>query len=249
MKHKIRNQAWYFENTQTKGGFYHTRRKPGCVRAVSKAERALFWLFVAVYSLLFPYHSFSETVDRIVAVVNEQIITLTDLRIVEEFGLYDYDKEAKKNVQDFRQFILEELIDQKLVIQFAREQVSVEKEEVDSFLKKITEKMGYENVQKKLEEFGMDWDDLKAYIEEKIIYQKVISVKFTQGNIVSLKEIEDYYNLVYVPSQKEKGLEPQLMMDILSEIESSLKQEKIRTHVEGWINTLKKRADIQINRE
>ena len=205
--------------------------------------RAFFFQLIKVIFFLFTAYCFSETVDRIVAVVNEQVITLTDLRIVESFGLYD--EEFKEKSGDLHPMILERLIDQKLVIALASEETFVENEELDSFQGKIIEKLGNDQARRKLDEFGLDWQDLRDYILEKIIYQKIISRKFGQRNIISLKEIEDYYQKSYVPSQREKGLEPKPMMELLDEIESRIIQEKIKTQISDWLKNLRKKADIQ----
>jgi type IV secretory pathway VirB4 component len=105
--------------------------------------------------------------------------------------------------------------------------------------------LGNEPVRRKLEEFDLDWDDLRGYIREKINYQKIISRKFSLRIIVSLKEIEDYYKQSYVSSQREKGLESRPMMEILDEIESLIIQEKVKTQISDWIKNLRKKADIQ----
>jgi len=205
--------------------------------------RAFFFQLIEVILLLFTVYCFSETVDRIVAVVNEQVITLTDLRIAEAFGLYDEDFKEKSG--DLHPLILERLIDQKLVIALAGEETFVENEELDSFQGRIIEKLGNDQARRRLEEFGLDWQDLRGYILEKIFYQKIISRKFGQRNIVSLKEIEDYYQKSYVPSQRERGLEPQPMVELLDEIESRIIQEKIKTQINDWLKNLRKKADIQ----
>ena len=90
-------------------------------------------------------------------------------------------------------------------------------------------------------------DDLREYIRDKIIYQKIINRRFGQAVIVSLEEIEDFYKGRYVPSQKEREVEPKPMMEILKEIESTIKQEKAMSNVKDWINNLKIQADILIN--
>ncbi len=191
----------------------------------------------------FSYYSLAETVDHIVAVVNEKVITLTDMRIAETFCLYD--EEIDPGAENIHQLLLEMMVDQKLVVLLAGAE-AVEKEEVDSFQDKIIEKMGSGELEKKLEEFGLDRDDLREYIRDKIIYQKIIKRRFGQGVIVSLEEIEDFYKGRYVPSQKEKEVEPKPMMEILKEIESTIKQEKAMSNVKDWINNLKTQADILI---
>jgi len=205
--------------------------------------RILCCMMVLFHFSFFTYYSLAETVDRIVAVVNEKVITLTDLRIAETFGLYD--EEIDSGAENIRQLLLEMMVDQKLVVLLAGGE-AVEKEEMDSFQDKIIEKMGSEELEKKLEEFGLDRDDLREYIRDKIIYQKIIKRRFGQGVIVSLEEIEDFYKRRYVPSQEKRKVEPKPMMEILKEIESTIKQEKAKSNVEDWIKNLKTQADILI---
>jgi len=206
-------------------------------------QRTFFLLFINSILLLFTVYCFSETIDRIAAVVNEQVITLTDLRIAEAFALYDDEIEEKSG--DIRPLILERLIDQKLVIDITAEEAPVEKKELDSFQGEIIEKLGYDKVRRRLEEFDLDFDDLRGYILEKIIYQKIISRKFGQRITVSVKEMEEYYTQSYVPSQREKGLEPRPMLELLAGIESLIIQEKIKTQTNDWIKNLRQKADIQ----
>jgi hypothetical protein len=178
-----------------------------------------------------------------VAVVNEQVITLTDLRIAEAFALYDEETEEKSG--GIRSLILERMIDQKLVIDITAEESTVEKKELDSFQGKIIERLGYDQFSLKLAEFDLELDDLRGYIREIVIYQKIISRRFGQRSTVSVKEIEDYYRQSYVPSQRKKGLEPRPMLELLDEIEPRVIQEKIRTQINDWIKNLRKKADIQ----
>jgi hypothetical protein len=213
------------------------------VRQSTILHGTFFFQLINSILLLFTVYCFSETIDRIVAVVNEQVITLTDLRIAEAFALYDEEVEEKSG--GIRLLILERLIDQKLVIDIAAEEAPVEKKELDSFQGKIIEKLGYDQVRGRLEEFDLDLDELRGYIREKIIYQKIISRKFGQQVSVSVKEMEDYYRQSYVPSQREKGLEPRPMLELLDVIESRIIQEKIKTQINDWIKNLRKKADIQ----
>jgi hypothetical protein len=210
-----------------------------------KRTAMLFLLSVLIgYAAVF---SSTEVIDRIVAVVNEEVITLTDLRIAEAFGIYDEELKGKEG--NTRSHILEKLIDQKLVIQLSGEEISMTDEELEEILKKMTEKFGVSEVGRKLAEFGLAWDDLKECVQEKMVYQTIITQKFSKVNPVSVKEIEDYYQRTYVPAQKEKGAEPKPMMEILGELESSIKKEKIKTQVEDWIANLKEKSDIQIMRD
>ena len=183
-------------------------------------------------------------VDRIVAVVNEEVITLTDVRIAEAFGLYA--EEIEEGAEDPRSLILGRLIDQKVVIQLSGEDVLIEGEILEETLKQITQRLGTEEAEERLRQFGLDWEDLKNFLREKIAFETIISERFSKVNPVSLEEIEEYYQRSYVPAQREKGVEPKPMMEILDEIESGIKQEKIEAQIKDWIKNLRERSDIQI---
>lgn len=186
----------------------------------------------------------SQMVDRIVAVVNEEVITLTDVRIAEAFGLYA--EEMGGETEDPRLLILQKLIDQKVVIQLSGEEVLIDAKRLDEQLMQVTQKLGADEVERRLMHFGLDWENLKDFLREKMTYQTVISERFSKVNPVSLREIEEYYQRSYVPAQKEKGVEPKPMMEILDEIESGIKQEKIKTQIRDWIMNLREKSDIQI---
>jgi len=209
-----------------------------------KAKRAAILFLLSVFIGLSFVYSYSQMVDRIVAVVNEEVITLTDVQVAEAFGLYA--GEIDEDDEDFLLLILKRLIDQKVVIRLSGEVESIKGEEMDKFLMRIAQRLGSDEIERRLTHFGLDWENLKDYIREKMTYQTIISQKFSKVNPVSLKEIEDYYQKIYVPAQREKGAEPEPMMEILDEIESNIKQEKMKAQVEDWIKNLKDRSDIQI---
>lgn len=186
----------------------------------------------------------SEVVDRIVAVVNDEIITLTDVNIIQKFGLFEDLDESQEG--DIQAQILSRLINQKLVIQLAGERLTVAKEELEEFLSDIVQKTDPDLAGTALLQFGLDWDDLKSYLREKLLFQKIISKRFNRGVIVSIDEIERYYEQVYVPSQRERSLTPQPMIEVLDRLEGELQREKVEDQVQEWIENLKREADIQI---
>jgi peptidyl-prolyl cis-trans isomerase SurA len=196
---------------------------------------------------LVPGSGRAEVIDRIAAIVNDEIITLTDVKIVETFGL----AEDSEGVQsgDRQRSILTSLINQKLVVQLAGEGVTVGEEEIESYLSEIIQSIDPDQAEKELIRFGLDWDDLKIYLQEKLLYQKILSNRFDLGVVVSIEEIERFYEQVYVPGQREKDLEPQPMIEVLDQIERSIKRDKVKGQVEEWVNNLRREANIQIKIE
>jgi len=186
-----------------------------------------------------------EVVDRIVALVNEKVITLTDVKIVRAFHLFS--SEGKSDVDIDIQNVLKKLIDQNLVIQMTQENTYRQNGRVDEFLDQIIAEMGVEQFRKQLKQFGMTRQDLMPYASDWITYQRIIADRFNTSIPISLKEIEEHYEQTYVPTQKAEDREVKPMLEILDEIETVIKREKSKMQVEEWQKNLRERADIQIN--
>lgn len=201
-------------------------------------------LFLFFLWMLIPGYGQGEVVDRILAVVNDEIITLTDVNIIQKFGLFENLEESPD--ADKQTQILSRLINQKLVIQLASERIMVDKEELEASLSDFVQKTDPDLAGTALLQFGLDWDDLKSYLREKLLFQKIVSQRFNRGVIVSIEEIERYYEQVYVPSQRGKKLSPQPMIEVLDKIEGELQREKVEDQVQEWIDNLKREANIQI---
>lgn len=186
-----------------------------------------------------------ETVDRILALVNGQVITLTDVRIAKDFGLYERGLGFPAEATIER--VLQKLIDQKLVIQVTRDDTLVNREEMDAFFTQISEAMGNDRFRRELDKFGMQRNDLGPYAYERILFNRILSSRFDRTVLVTLEEIQAFYETRYLPDQRDKGIEPQSMLDIFDDIEARLRREKSEKQVEEWIQNLREKAEIQIN--
>jgi hypothetical protein len=215
------------------------------VRRMKRSSIFLTLLLILTLGHLTPATStFNEVVDCIAAVVNNRVITLADLKFMDSFGLYDDEISVLSGAR--LALILEKVIDQKVVIDLAREKTAVSNELLDQGLSGMIQKLGEEGFRKKLDQFGAGPDALRAYLEEKFLCQQVISQRFSQGTVVSLKEIEAYYQEKYVPERKKLGSEPEPMVQILDRIESQIKKEKTEQQIKTWIKNLRAQAEIQI---
>ena len=205
-------------------------------------------MFLSVLFLMsFAFFSFSgsqEVIDRVAAVVNDHVITLSDVNIVTSFNLFD-EMENESQEKDVLA-VLDLLINHKLVIGLTQENIPVESESVEAAYQSLINKLGYEEVEIRLDLFGLKKEDLEAYLFEKILFQRIIEKRFGLAVRVSLKEIEEFYREEFVTTQKTENIEPLPMMDVLEEIESAIKKDKIGTLVGEWLNNLRREADIQI---
>lgn len=185
--------------------------------------------------------------NRIVAVVNERVITLTDLQVAYAFGLFE--QQSEKKAENPLLFVLQRIVDQEVVLEAESENISVEESELDKALTSVMRRFGHDEFEKKLRIFDLSLADFQVFLVRKIIFQKIISRKFEKGIAVSLEEIEAYYSDVYLPQQEKRGEVPRPLTEMLAEIEARVKEEKKRKQIERWISSLKQQAEIEIKFE
>lgn len=202
------------------------------------------FLLIMILFFEFPTFSLQKVIDQIVAVVDNQVISMTDIKIVQEFQLYP--RELKEEGEKEEKRILERLINQKLIIQLAKESISIQEDVLEEEIARIKRKIGKNAAQKKLLHFGLQWSDLKDYLREKMLYKKIINRKFGHAVTVNLEEIKDYYQNKYIPSQREKNLTLPPLTEVLDKIEASVREEKIKQQAEEWLMNLRKEAEIHI---
>lgn len=213
-----------------------------------KGKRDVIFIAVFVFGLAqSPGTGASQLVDCLVAEVNGRPVTLTDLKIVRAFGLVETEPGNKD--LDSLSAALERTVNMKVVLDSVRESVPVAKEESEALLIELRTKLGPEEFLKRLESFGLAEEDLGVYLEEKLLYEKIISRRFIRSVVVSLNEIETYYRETYRSSQEKAGLEPRPMMQVLNEVESRIKEEKVKAQVEAWVKSLRNQTDVRIRHD
>jgi hypothetical protein len=189
----------------------------------------------------------SQTVNCLVAVVSGQPVTLTDLHVAQEFGLFDRDVEGAGG--DPTLAVLDALIGQKLVLAMAREPGSGGKAELDQTLASLRETFGPEAFAGKLRKFGLREADLRPYLEEHLRYERVVSARFAAPVPVSRGDVEKFYRDVYVPGEKAKGLEPAPLDSVLTVLEARVRANLKALKVADWLRTIRGQAEVRINRD
>jgi hypothetical protein len=203
------------------------------------------WVCVfAIHLLMAPVGSQEVAVDGIVAVVNEEVITLTDFRIVHEFGIHRLDQENEPALSSRR--ILDGLIEQKLIILITNADINVRVVELERLYQQLSDSLGTELFQQKMAEFDLTREELYVYIREMSASRLMLAQRFQRTVSVTLREIEEYYEQTYVPEQRDKGQEPQPMVEILDMLEAEVKSEETNFLSEEWVRNLMKEADIRV---
>ncbi len=190
----------------------------------------------------------SKVVEEIIARVNNEVITRSDLdkarTTAEEEANQDCQShctpdQLKADIEDRRKNALRDLIDQSLLAQRGKDMgLSVEPEVIKRLdTIRISNKLGsMEDLEKAVSSQGLNWEDFKDNIRKSILTQRVISQEVGSHINVGHDEIEKYYN-----EHKKEYIRPEQVA--LREIVVSTEGKK-----DAELPDLKKKAETALKR-
>jgi len=142
----------------------------------------------------------AEVVERILAVVNDEIVTEQDLDIVMAPIVAQYrtmyaGKEYEEKVKEAREEFLKKVIDDKLILGEAkRKQVIVKDPEVDEMMADVRNKFpSREAFLKTIEDQGLTEKKLWNRFHDQLMTQKLVSYEVKSKVSVSPGEVNEYY--------------------------------------------------------
>ncbi len=151
--------------------------------------------------LLFGLFSAGEAVvDRIAAVVNQEIITLSEVeKIVEPFKaeiVAESRFERQNRFHELCRMALEKLIEEKLIDQEAKRLgIKASAKEIEGTIEEIKQKnaASQEDLEKALARDGLTLEAFKKEIEKKIVRTKMVQWAVKVEPNVSERELRDFY--------------------------------------------------------
>ncbi len=170
------------------------------------------FIIVTIALFLFLSRAEAELVDRVVAVVNNDVITLSELDEATEEYLKNtpqsHDEYEQKEAHDtMRAQLLDQLIDQRIINQQAEiARVSISEQEFARAYKRNLEAM---NITEKafLDELlraGMSLSTFQNSLRNKLLRDKLIMHEIQSKIIVTEEMIQQYYNTVHVSGNSQK---------------------------------------------
>jgi hypothetical protein len=184
-------------------------------------------------------------VDRVVAVVNEEPILLSDLERV--LALEWVQPLEGESDTDLRRRALAELIEQRLRFQevdrygFQEIPVAALEEQVAA----LRERFGSAEVlDRRLADLGMNEESLRHLLARQL--QVLIYVEELLGArvFVGLEEIQRYYEQDLVPRLEESGEEAPPLEAVRESIREVLRQQRLNEELARWTEGLRRRADV-----
>ena len=144
----------------------------------------------------------AEVVDRIVVVVNDDIILLSELDesfkpyadSIMAFG-YSLDEE-RRTLFNAREKILNQLIDQKLTDQqIKRSNITVRDDEIDGAIERLKEANFFtdEELREMLGAEGLTLEEYRKRIKDQMLRAKLVNFEVKSKIVITKEDIESYY--------------------------------------------------------
>jgi peptidyl-prolyl cis-trans isomerase SurA len=190
----------------------------------------------------------SKTVEEIIARVNNEIITRSELDHAKETAAEEVEEDCKgkctpeeqnTRIAEHQATALKDLIDQSLLVQRGKDMgLSVETDVIKRLdsIRIQNNLTSMEDLEKAVTSHGLNWEDFKDNIRKSILQQKVISQEVGSKVSISKEDVQKYYD-----DHKSEFIRPEQVA--LREIEVSTEGKK-----DSELPDLKKKAETALKR-
>jgi peptidyl-prolyl cis-trans isomerase SurA len=169
--------------------------------------------FIVFTHLLTPLFLSAEVVDKVVAIVNNEVITLSELEEETNMVFRSMPPQEKANepildlLEKARKYSLDNLIERRLITQKAKKyNVTVSDEDVDAAYDRTRKNMSLnpEEFREKLERSGLTEESYRNKLKTQIMQSRLLSYDVRSRIVVTDEMILDYYDEHYT-SKVDKG--------------------------------------------
>ena len=158
-------------------------------------------LFLLLGGILSSFGTAAELVDRIIAYVNDDIITLSELNertnaLVAAQQQNPFQREREQSLEEMRYTMLNRLIDERLASQeISRLKITVSEEEIDETIARIMKenRLTKETLEAELRKDERTIADLRQQIKEGLEQRKLVSREVQSKTVITDEIVEAYY--------------------------------------------------------
>jgi hypothetical protein len=202
----------------------------------------MFINLILLTSLFLPQ---TIVVDEVAAVVNDEIITLSD--IDKALAFFPTLRERTETERQFYRRVLIDLIHSRMMRMEYGDEFLLDDDDLEQVQTPVIQKAGsLEKLQTILHGFDMTWDDFRVFIRDRALYEKVLRERLPSKLMIDFAEIETFYNQHMLPLQKKLDLEQRSLAEMAPVIEKYLRKVKSEQQLRTWLQELEASYRIEI---
>jgi parvulin-like peptidyl-prolyl isomerase len=196
---------------------------------------------LALLILLLPLPAGAVVIDKISAIVNDDVITQSEIYAIGQLQLHLSGLPLKD--------VLEERIEHHLVLQQIAKQppLLIPEPEVQQQITLYTQSHGgTDKLIEFLSSIGMNYSDFETEVREQMSIRRFVADRFRPFVNISIEEAEKYYKEIYAPRLKAAGQEVPPFPDAFNEIQTQLIESRMQDRIKDWLEELRRAATINI---
>lgn len=186
-------------------------------------------------------------VDRIVAVVDEDPILLSEVEEVIGLGLAA--RRSGESDDELRERVVDGLIEQRLrfheVDRSGFQRVPVA--EIEERLAEMVEDFGgAEAFGSRLAELGMTEPEVRQLVARQLAVLTYVEERLGARVFVGLEDIRAHYQEAVVPRARARGEQPPPLDEVREAIRALLSEERLNQEIARWTDELRREADVVV---
>ena len=192
----------------------------------------------------------AEVVDRTIAVVNNHLITWSDLDEQMRFEALENGRALKDLDEPQRREAFEHLVQYRILRDQMQGTLPAQAYEVDARIAEV--RTGWQldkddtHWTATLERYGLSASELRALVTNQVEILKFMEFRVRPMVRVTRKEVDDYYSMTLVPMVLAKGEAPEPLEEITPKIRELLIEQKMSQELDKWLATLRAQASVQV---
>lgn len=186
------------------------------------------------------------TVDRIAAVIDRQVLTVSEVTQMVEIRFFP---RASESEDDHRRDVLDALIAQALrfrdVERFGAQDIP--RDTIEARLLEMQRRFASE------EEFlaalaraELTLDEVRALVKRQLQVEAYIQERFAPLVFVSPEEIEAYYRGPWATQRRARGLPMPPLDEVREEIRLAVRASRVQQEIARWTEQLRERANVDV---
>jgi len=186
------------------------------------------------------------TVDRIAAVIDGQVVTVSEIAQMAEIRFF---ARLAQSDDDHRREILDALIAQALryrdVERFGAQDLSADT--IEARFLEIQRRFPSEaEFNAALARAELSADEVRALVKRQLQVEAYIQERFAPLVFVTSEEIEEYYTNTWSPARRERGLPVPPLLEVREEVRTAVRSSRLQVEIDRWTSQLRARANVDV---
>ena len=196
--------------------------------------------------LLLTIPATAVTVDRIAAVIDGQVVTVSEIAQMVEIRFFP---RLAQTDEEHRREILDALIAQALryrdVERFGAQDISADT--IEARFLEIQRRFPSEaDFTAALARAELSADEVRALAKRQLQVEAYIQERFAPLVFVTNEEIEDYYRNTWSPARRERGLAVPALTEVREEVRTAVRSSRLQVEIDRWTSQLRARANVDV---